>query len=48
MFVELPAKKDFAPLGAKQTFRSFGAGSEEIQILQTFGSYRSKDTARPS
>src|SRR6187549_4113843 len=26
MFVELPAKKDFAPLGAKQSFRTYGAG----------------------
>ena len=26
MFVDLPAKKDFAPLGAKQSFRTYGAG----------------------
>ena len=28
MFVELPAKKDFAPLGAKQSFRTYGAGGD--------------------
>ena len=38
MFVELLAKKDFAPLGVKQSFRTYGAGSGEIQILQTFRS----------
>ena len=26
MFVDLSAKKDFAPLGAKQSFRTYGAG----------------------
>ena len=30
MFVELRAKKDFAPLGAKQSFRTYGAGEVEI------------------
>jgi hypothetical protein len=38
MFVELLAKKDVAPVGAKQSFRSYGAGAVEIQILQTFRS----------
>src|SRR4249919_914496 len=32
MFVELPAKKDFAPLGAKQSFRTYGAEADPNSI----------------